>query len=399
MDAHVRVATLILLLGLPPGAALSQSGSAPDYSAGCTSSGCHDGFAKFPVVHQPVADQTCDACHEAAESAEHRFEFIAAPTELCFECHKDVTEDFAVLHGPAAAGQCTACHRSHSSPHANLLVTESEKLCARCHSEFDARLRDAAHVHAALGQGCSTCHNPHGSNHPMVLNEALPALCVDCHDDVADAIDDATVPHAPMSDTASCAACHNPHMSEFEGLLKARSMDLCLSCHNRDTDPNGHPSTNMARLLAENKNHHGPIRKGICTACHEPHGATRELLLADSFPSTLYSPFDLDHYGLCFSCHEPSLVVVKRSWQQTGFRNGDQNLHYLHVNRPTKGRTCRACHDVHAGEGPHMAESVQFGERRIPVGFEATATGGTCTTACHRPYRYDRVKAVQNVAD
>ena len=80
----------------------------------------------------------------------------------------------------------------------------------------------------------------------------------------------------------------------------------------------------------------------------------------------------------------------------TGFRNGDANLHYLHVNRE-KGRSCRACHDEHASDQPkHIRESVPFGRWVMRTQYTKTDTGGGCMTGCHTPYKYDRESPVSN---
>ena len=75
----------------------------------------------------------------------------------------------------------------------------------------------------------------------------------------------------------------------------------------------------------------------------------------------------------------------------TGFRDGDQNLHFLHVNRTEKGRTCRACHEAHSSTVPkHLRETVPFGDWQMPVGYTQTADGGRCAPGCHLPKTYSR---------
>ena len=77
---------------------------------------------------------------------------------------------------------------------------------------------------------------------------------------------------------------------------------------------------------------------------------------------------------------------------QTGFRNGTDNLHYRHVARKQKGRTCLACHSVHASSGQKLInpEGIPFGQWKIPIRFVATETGGGCVPGCHRSLDYDR---------
>ena len=81
----------------------------------------------------------------------------------------------------------------------------------------------------------------------------------------------------------------------------------------------------------------------------------------------------------------------------TDFRTGDLNLHYVHVNRKKKGRSCRACHETHAAsKEKQIRDSVPFGPGgwELPIGFEKTNSGGSCAPGCHRPYAYDRIELV-----
>ena len=83
------------------------------------------------------------------------------------------------------------------------------------------------------------------------------------------------------------------------------------------------------------------------------------------------------------------------SWvgdRQDGFRDGDLNLHWVHVNRE-KGRTCRACHEVHASSNPfHIRDSVPFGRDKweLPINYEINDTGGSCAPGCHSAQIYSR---------
>jgi hypothetical protein len=96
--------------------------------------------------------------------------------------------------------------------------------------------------------------------------------------------------------------------------------------------------------------------------------------------------------ALCFQCHATELVTEERTTTRTGFRDGDRNLHHLHVNRD-KGRSCRACHEVHATNVPfHMRESVPFGQWELPVPYERRPGGGACGASCHRAEDYDRTR-------
>ena len=100
-------------------------------------------------------------------------------------------------------------------------------------------------------------------------------------------------------------------------------------------------------------------------------------------------------YKLCFTCHSEDLVLTKETHDLTNFRNGDLNLHYLHVNKSRRGRTCRSCHATHASNLPnHIRKSVPYGMWELPIQFEKTETGGGCKPGCHLSFTYNREKPV-----
>ena len=111
------------------------------------------------------------------------------------------------------------------------------------------------------------------------------------------------------------------------------------------------------------------------------------------FQSTLF-PERLDDY-----IAEDNAVRVVDAFVEkldlTGFRNGNLNLHFLHVNRE-KGRSCRTCHEVHAGnQAKHIRNDVPFGKAwMLPIDFTENRNGGTCVAGCHKPKDYNRVNPV-----
>ena len=136
---------------------------------------------------------------------------------------------------------------------------------------------------------------------------------------------------------------------------------------------------------------HGPVRQRDCGACHNSHGSDHFRLLVGEYSPEFYARFDLDNFELCFSCHPQRGVLTERSTELTDFRNGSLNLHYLHVNKPEQGRTCRACHATHGADEPRqIREWVWFGQWKLPITFTKTATGGTCQSGCHVERAYDR---------
>ena len=116
--------------------------------------------------------------------------------------------------------------------------------------------------------------------------------------------------------------------------------------------------------------------------------------MAKPYPEAFYQPFAHEKYDLCFTCHDKQLVLTEKTANLTAFRNGDRNLHFVHVNRE-KGRNCRSCHQTHASSNElHVRDSVPFGKWEMPIQFAKTENGGSCAPGCHKPYAYDRAKAL-----
>ena len=129
----------------------------------------------------------------------------------------------------------------------------------------------------------------------------------------------------------------------------------------------------------------------ICASCHACEVRCPRGIDIPRVMESLRQLFLRENDGsLCFQCHESTLVLEERTTTLTNFRDGDRNLHYLHVNSE-KGRSCRACHEVHASNLPfHMRVSVPYGESDwlLPINFAKTETGGTCTPGCHQTAAY-----------
>jgi predicted CXXCH cytochrome family protein len=415
-------------------------------TSGCVTTDCHPGVKAAPFKHGPVDTDTCDACHEEVDASGHTFKMLNTGAELCgscheleleeeyvhqpaaedlcvechhphggqdrfmlraagaatcTECHDDVTEGMPMVHGPAAAGACTACHRSHCSSNAKLLALPERELCLECHLALRKRLETVRTVHDPVTAECVACHSPHATEHKMMLKAQTVELCVDCHSDIEEQLDAATAGHDPVSTGPACRNCHNPHCSEFPAMLLNDMTAQCLSCHDREIElADGTKLADMKACLESGSNRHGPIAQANCAGgCHEVHGGANFRILAGEYPAEFYAPFDEEAYELCFSCHDRQLVLDPHTDRLTNFRNGDHNQHYVHVNKPVKGRTCRACHQTHASARPkHIRDGVPFGAGgwMLPINFEKTETGGRCSPGCHRPYAYDRDKPVDN---
>lgn len=405
----------------------------------CTTSGCHAAQSEFPFVHGPTAVGACDACHEYSDPERHLFKRKREGRQLCDFCHIDKTGgEGKVVHEPFAKGDCTGCHNPHgsatrkmlksetpsglcvschketmkgahahkpaaencaschaphTSTHKKLLSMEPRELCLSCHKEVGASLATLAHPHEPARGDCLQCHTPHASENIRVLKKSPRELCLSCHEKMTGVIASATHPHGAVSDERSCLNCHSAHASAHAKQLVKDEIGACLKCHDAPIVVSKDRTIPAAKEVAVAQFHkHGPIEKGDCAACHDVHGGAHETLLAAPYEKGFYKKYSEGAYPLCFKCHDRALVTSVGAEAKTNFRDGDRNLHAVHVNGTEQGRSCRACHTVHASRHEAMiADSVSFGEWKLPINYAKTATGGSCAPGCHKAQTYERV--------
>ncbi len=360
---------------------------------------CHDiDLASANFVHEPLKTGDCTGCHDPHGGPDHLMLKAASVDGLCHTCHGDVVGGRNNVHGPVAAGACSVCHRAHSSQFPGLLSAPGPQLCLSCHVSTATQLETMRVIHGPALTDCQACHDPHASDHVMILREEPEALCLTCHESIRHTVETATTQHAAVTTQRGCLNCHDPHASDYPQVLTHKMTTLCYECHNKEIDlPDGHKLANIEAVIEGATSPHGPVAQGNCAACHQIHGGDNFRLLIKEYPPEFYAPFAEESYALCFSCHDKQLVYDPNTTTLTNFRNGEENLHYLHVNRETKGRTCRACHETHASNLPkHIRDSVPFGTGgwKLPIGYEKTESGGSCAPGCHKPYGYDRIEPV-----
>ena len=295
-------------------------------------------------------------------------------------------------HSPYQDGDCSLCHQNKDRTNPGAILKQVNALCLDCHDDF-GKVMARKYSHVAARVNCVSCHNPHNAKQPKLLVEESGALCLSCHTTISNLVTNAKVKHDALTSDAKCMNCHNPHAANVEHLLTRLPFDLCVGCHGKDgiKDQDGKVLTNMKKLLAENPEQHGPVAGKDCSACHSPHGGNNFRLLTKEYPAQFYSPYDPKLYDLCFDCHEASVVKDAKTTTLTKFRNGDQNLHFVHVNKDERGRTCRACHEVHASKQKHqIRDAVPYGKTgyMLKVNFIQTATGGSCAQTCHLTRSY-----------
>ena len=298
----------------------------------------------------------------------------------------------AASHAPYESGECGLCHESADPKRPGPVTRKGPELCLGCHEEFAAVLA-RPHVHRPARRDCTSCHNPHNAAQRKLLLNEPPALCMDCHGEVETAVDEAKVKHGALNTDKKCGNCHNPHASSVQRLLIARPFDLCVSCHadERLKSADGKKLANIKGWLDANPVWHDPVREKDCSACHQPHGGANFRLLKEYYPPEFYAPYSAKRYELCFSCHQERAFSTRETTTLTGFRDGAKNLHFVHLQQGERGRTCRACHDVHASkQALHLRDGVPYGSGGwiLKLNYTKTATGGSCEKTCHQKRSY-----------
>jgi predicted CXXCH cytochrome family protein len=310
-------------------------------------------------------------------------------------------ETIVTAHSPFEAGDCSICHKNKDPQNPGPISTTVNDQCLGCHEDF-AQVMARKFSHGAASASCVNCHNPHNAKQPKLLVEELGSLCLSCHQETKKLVTQSKVTHGAIDTASKCLNCHDPHAANVEHVLTHLPFDLCINCHGKDgvKDHTGKDLANFKKLLAENKEHHGPVASKDCSACHKPHGSDFFRLLGLEYPPQFYSPYDRKLYALCWECHESSLVEAAETTTLTNFRDGNRNLHYVHVDKADRGRTCRACHEVHASKQPHqIRDEVPYGTKgyMLKINYAPTPTGGTCTKTCHPTKSYNNT-AVANPA-
>ncbi|MBI5067705.1 MAG: cytochrome C [Deltaproteobacteria bacterium] len=302
------------------------------------------------------------------------------------------TEKPGWSHGPYEAGDCSICHVNADPKKPGPLQKTGNELCFSCHDEFqEIMARKYKHVPAV--ESCLNCHNAHNSKERGLLHTELGAGCKDCHRPIRDIVEKSRVKHGAMTAGKKCANCHNPHGANVEKLLIQLPFDQCVNCHAVDDmkDEKGVTLTNFKKWLDDNKVWHAPVEAKDCSACHRTHGGDNFRLLVAEYPAKFYSPYDLKNYALCYGCHNEKVVSEPETRTLTNFRDGTKNLHYVHVHKSDRGRTCRACHEVHASkQAHHIRDGVPYGPKGwiLKINYTKTPTGGSCAKTCHDTKSY-----------
>jgi predicted CXXCH cytochrome family protein len=343
---------------------------------------CHENLkqkmsGKF--IHGPVAMGDCIACHDPHQSDANFSMKKPTTSALCFGCHENKMTIKAFLHGPVAAGDCNVCHNPHASDFKFQLVTAGNDLCFLCHQDRMEEFKRKS-IHKPVAESCTLCHDAHNADVKYLLTKDQVTQCFDCHPAFRDRLAKAKIQHTALK-KGPCTTCHTPHSSNFVRQLKKSTKEICYDCHKE-----------IGSKVLGAKKLHGPVQQDDCYACHDSHGSDYTQILKKFFPPEFYIEYNTDNYAICWDCHNKDVALSEVTTTLTGFRNGGNNMHYVHVNKK-KGRSCKACHEAHAGnQEKHIRASVPFGSGgwTLPIAFTKTPTGGSCVVGCHRELGYDR---------
>ncbi|MEK6625221.1 MAG: cytochrome c3 family protein [Bdellovibrionota bacterium] len=340
-------------------------------------------------------------------------EATAKMTCVTSSCHTTVNK-FSKIHVPVKVHNCTVCHattkeRPENSkfPDKHPLVTtnmgdDPNKICLNCHAKWGSKFSSKKNVHSAIdAETCLGCHHPHGSNFPKLvrITTAESKLCVSCHTDKEAWRSDSKIKeHKIIHQKKGCLNCHDPHSSNLETLLLKQGRKLCLDCHNQGIKTeDGRTLKSFTQEIAKDRTIHPPAdEEEDCANCHLSHASGFRKLLKDEF-GEYYDEFSEKKFALCFSCHGADLVTEAKTSKATDFRNGETNLHNLHVLASPKNRGCGMCHEVHSSKNPTLIKDhVPYKDYKLPQMYKKMPDGGSCVTACHGLKVYDRKKPFTN---
>jgi DmsE family decaheme c-type cytochrome len=294
----------------------------------------------------------CGACAPMLSSSQgsapdESTPYSAAGADTCLMCHSASPEVLAIFRtkhavatdarGPFGHGQlqCESCHGpggAHATiqqvdgkmaqvirfaPDSTASVETQNATCLGCH---DADTGFATHggAHEDNQVSCASCHELHRASDPVLGTSTQAAKCYECHAfQKGDSLK--AYSHPLREGKMSCTGCHNPHGATTEMLLARQTInDTCYQCHADKRGP----------FLWE----HAPVAED-CTTCHSPHGSNQPGMLVQRAPL------------LCQSCHS-----------QSGHPSVAQDAGGLATGQPSQfllGRSCLNCHSqIHGSNHP-----------------------------------------------
>lgn len=372
-----------------------------------------------------VKNSDCIVCHDTSghKSGFVRFRDPDAPTTIITYTNAASLELF-----------CLNCHDANGANGVAAPFSDGKR-------PADIKGTNAWANSAHKSQGGKTCFDCHNNGHGSNLSKGLApydgapggynvnqeeGFCYSCHKSGGGAPDlqsqfaRASRHQVNGSDQGAsgarleCTNCHNPHASskalplvnpDSSSVLWSGSNEgFCLRCHDGSPPPGvvfppAAPGTGWNKSAFTGSRHDGAISGNKCQACHEPHGAGEYSLLKARYTKTDNTSYAYGggSYGLCFSCHVESSIVVAGA-ANVAATNAFGQEHQTHVQ--AERSPCIHCHDAHApadaGEsglinftygvnGMDTAYSVASGVYDKSTSFRISSGGatGSCSLTCH----------------
>ncbi len=354
---------------------------------------CHDSKAEKEFVHDPSKEGKCMTCHSIHNSPNIYLVKANPVSSICYECHDLKIPKQNHVHEAVTDGECQACHNPHHADNEILLSTSKlDRLCRSCHKSIRKELKKE-HIHDPFKKkDCFACHNGHSSKEAHLSDLKTKDLCLSCHEDIHNAITNGKLIHGAVNVEGTCLNCHSPHSSDEPNELIGKEIDVCLNCHYNSILTETRVVSAVGPELKPGNKIHGAIEERGCSACHKSHASEDRHLLLRSFPIENYTEATVENFGLCFDCHNKDLLELQETDSVTNFRNGNENLHYLHI-KGNRGSNCKLCHDVHGAENKHLIKkNTKYGNWEMPIQYEFNDNGGSCLTGCHDKLSYQRKK-------
>lgn len=196
------------------------------------------------AVHRPEVEAACARCHRLEPP-----DAGAAASSFCATCHAEIMQR-PVMHGPVQQGACLACHDAASTPARYAVRWPIQETCFGCHVDVKATMDRKAVRHGPAAAGrCTTCHDPHGTDQPYWLKLRAYDLCTNCHTEkrgerhvvvgfvYGDSHPLQGRPHPLKERTEfACPSCHNPHAAQARFLWQfdvTTRDSLCRTCHQK----------------------------------------------------------------------------------------------------------------------------------------------------------------------
>jgi predicted CXXCH cytochrome family protein len=142
-------AAVFFLLG--PGASAAQERP----PARCILPSCHSPSPPGAVLHQPVREGRCGACHKP-HASDHPF-LLAAP----------YPEGTFAVYGSGAYSLCWNCHDS--------ALAEEKYTVSSTGFRRGKRNFHYSHLHKRSGMACRACHTLHGGRQAHLIREENPS--------------------------------------------------------------------------------------------------------------------------------------------------------------------------------------------------------------------------------